>query len=62
MIKRFNELKNKYPNLSSLMCYIRAIKGRNYSADTIETNLKLVDWEDYRGSSRKELLAWLNTV
>jgi len=60
--RKFQQIQKDNPNLSSLICYVRAIKGMRLHPDVIEKNLKLVDWDDYKGSSRKELLSFLYTI
>ena len=60
--RKFKQIQKDNPNLSTLICYIRTIKEMRLHNDVIEKNLRLVDFEDYKGSSRKELLAYLYTV
>lgn len=54
MQNKLNKLQEKYPNLSSLMCYIKLMKGKS---NTLKRKwFKLVDKEDYRGVKMEEIL------
>ena len=54
MKKQFKELQNKYPNLSSLICYIKLMK--NKSAFEKRKWFKLVDRDDWEGIKREEIV------
>lgn len=58
--RKFNNEQKKNPNLSSLICYVRAVKGM--TDRTKEQWFHLVDWDDYKGSNRTQLLTWIKTV
>ena len=60
--RRFKTLQSKYKNHSSLMCFVKAIKGRNLAHSLIEKNFKLVDKDDYSGGGKLELMEWLYTI
>jgi len=60
MKQLFQELSDKYPNLSSAMVFVKLIKGKGYSKSVISRNFtSLVDKGDYSGSDKKALLKWL---
>ncbi len=55
--RRFNNLQHKYPLLSSYTNFIRAIRGNNFSKDTISRWFNiLVDKNDYENSDKKLIL------
>jgi len=57
----FNKITLDNPRLSSLVCFIKTIRGRFYSAPYIRKYFdKLVDKNDYRrGKEKEELLKWI---
>ena len=62
MKEKFEELKAKYPNLSSAMCFVKLAKalGRKWTKRQLNSYFnKLVDRDDYLGSEKKEILNWL---
>lgn len=61
--RKFNKEVKDNPSLSSLICFVRSIKGKNYTQRSIaEWFTELVDWDDYKGSSKTQLLRWLKTI
>ena len=62
MKEKFEELKVKYPNLSSAMCFVKMAKaiGKKWTKRQLNGYFnKLVDKEDYLGSEKREILDWL---
>ena len=59
MKELYKEIQDKNPNLSSIMCFVKLVKGKGYTKGIISRNFKLVDKEDYEGSDRKAILKWL---
>ena len=58
--RRFSNIQKKNPNLSSYMQFAKAIKGENFSKDTIARWFKkLVDEEDYLQSDKRHLIKHL---
>ena len=63
MKKQFEEIQTKYPNLSSMMVFVKLIKGKGYPKSVISKNFgSLVDKADYEGSDRKAIIKWLNEI
>ena len=62
MIEKFKKLQNKYPNLSSAMCFIKLVKDKKIKRKSLEDLFnKLVDKLDYIGTPKKEILDWLSS-
>lgn len=62
--RQFKRIIKNNPEVSSLLCFVRIIKGKNYHIDSVEMWFdKLVDKQDYRrGKEKEELLGWINTI
>ena len=61
--RKFNNIAEKNPNKSSYICFAEAIKGQNFSKQTIHRWFqKLVDKNDYAKSEKKEILAQLEKI
>jgi hypothetical protein len=60
MRDKINKLKEKYPDLSSIMIFIKAIKGTGLDNRKLRSLFnKWVDKEDWAGSNREEIISWL---
>lgn len=54
--RNFNNISKKNPNNSSLINFIRAISGQNFSDDRLMRNFKkLVDKKDYDKKDKNEV-------
>jgi hypothetical protein len=63
MREKFEELTEKYPNHSSFIVYVKAIKGTNFPKTQITSWFnKLVDKSDYDVSEKRSILSWLNKI
>lgn len=61
--KRFQNIAEKNPNLSSYTCFAKAVKGQNFNKQTVHRWFqKLVDKDDYERSEKKALLAHLDNL
>ncbi len=61
--RRFLNLQEKYPSLSSLINFTRAIKEQKFTKDMIGRWFgKLVEKDDYSTSDKKEILKHLLSV
>lgn len=61
--QRFNDATTNNPYASSLVCFIKACRGYKISKADISKNFyQFVDKEDYKGSSQKEILDFIETV
>jgi len=59
MQDKINKLKEKYPDLSSIMIFVRAIKGMKLENRKLRSLFnKWVDKEDWEGSNREEIISW----
>jgi len=59
-IIEFEKTKNANPYWSSLICFCSVVENRNLDEITIRKYFsKLVEKEDYQGSSKKELLEFI---
>jgi CRISPR/Cas system CSM-associated protein Csm2 small subunit len=57
MKEKFNELQEKYCNLSSAMIFSKLVKGRNMTNSEIRKWFKkLVNKDDWDGSNREEVV------
>ncbi len=59
--KRFKKEQRDNPTHSTFISFSHTI--RNYNLSTLQLNkmfTKLVDWDDYKGSSKKEILEFLS--
>jgi hypothetical protein len=57
--KRFNHLKEKYPDWSSIVCFNEAILKQGFSEKSIYFWFsKLVDKNDYQKSDQKDILSF----
>ena len=53
----------EHPTKSTFCQFVATIKGQEFSDSTINKWFyRLVDKEDYRGSSHQEILAWLYSI
>jgi hypothetical protein len=61
--RRFNSLQKENPCMSTLMNFIGAVKGGDFSQQSISRWFgKLVDKDDYDRKDKKRLLVMLNSV
>ena len=59
--RRFNNILKKNPYWSSYICFTEAIKGQNFSDQTMRHWFnKLVDKDDYDKNDKKALLSFLD--
>jgi hypothetical protein len=60
---KFNTMIESYPELSSLICFYRAVREVGPNTRTIAEGLqKLVDKKDYSRSDAKDILTWLENA
>ena len=58
--RKFRIESDKANGVSSVVCFVRAIKGKNYSERVISYWFKkMVDKEDYRGVPKLQLMEYL---
>jgi predicted RNA-binding protein YlxR (DUF448 family) len=61
--RKFNNIAEKNPNLSSYICFTKAIKGQEFSKQTIHRWFqKLVDKEDYDNRDKTAILEQLENL
>lgn len=61
--RRFNNITKKNPYWSSYVCFAEAIKGQDFSRQTIHRWFqKLVDKDDYAKNEKKGTLAYLESL
>lgn len=61
--RKFNNLAEKNPGLSSYICFAKAIKAQGFSKQTIHRwFLKLVDREDYDNKDKTIILEQLENL
>lgn len=59
-MKEFTQLVEDNPNLSTTILFCRYVRGKQLARPTFLRHFNvMVDKEDYKGSSKKELLAFL---
>lgn len=61
--RRFNNISNKNPNLSSYLCFVEAVRGQGFSKQTIHNWFsQLVDKGDYNKTEKRALLEHLTNL
>ena len=61
--RRFNNIEKKNPYWRSYICFAEAMKGQDFSGQTIRRWFnKLVDKNDYAKSDKKAILNHLDTL
>jgi len=61
--RRFDNVTEKNPSLSSYTCFARTIKGQGFNRQTIHRWFqRLVDKEDYMRSEKRGVLAHLDNL
>ena len=61
--QRFEEIQKKYPNASSYIHFVKAIKGREYSKRTIQRWFnELVDKDDYAPCEKRDIVDFVLTL
>jgi len=58
-LKTYEEIKRLNPCWSSWVCFCEVVSERKMLPDLIEKHFRLIDKEDWKGSSRKELIEYL---
>jgi cephalosporin-C deacetylase-like acetyl esterase len=58
---KFNELTQKYPDLSTFSIFVKLIKA-NTVPNINRYFYRLVEKDDYKGTSEVRLLRWLNSI
>lgn len=62
MQEQFKRIQEKYPNLSSAMCFVKLIKNKEMASWEIEKWFdKLVDKSDWKGTPKVQIIRWLKT-
>ncbi len=55
--KRFQQIEQKNPYWSSLICFTEAIRGQRFKKDTLHRSFnKLVNRDDYQECHRRDIL------
>jgi len=61
--RRFNNVSQKNPGLSTIVCFAIAITEQNFSCQTIARGFnKLVDKNDYDKKDKKEIMNFLERL
>ncbi len=61
--RRFNKFKDKRPGWSTYSCFVAAIRGQNFSSESIRRWFnKLVEKDDYGTGEKKNILAHLENL
>ena len=59
---RFNKIQEENPNLSSYICFVRTVEGKNYSDERIRFWFnKLVEKQDHLGVPKNDLFLHLRS-
>lgn len=57
---KFEKLKNKYPNLTSIMLFVKMVTGKRISDVQLRKEFdSLVDKEDWSGTPKEQIINWL---
>jgi DNA-binding transcriptional regulator YhcF (GntR family) len=60
MKEKFKQIQNKYPDLSSIMCFVKLVKGKRFTDFQLRKEFEnLVERSDYQGTSKEEIIRWL---
>lgn len=63
LARRFKNITEKNPHLSSYTCFVRTIKEQGFNRQTIHRWFqKLVDKDDYAKRDKRAVLAHLNNL
>jgi len=60
LTKRFDRISKENPNLSSFVCFCRALGTQDYHTDfVIQAFETFVDKGDYRRADKQEIITWV---
>lgn len=60
MKDKFEKIKNKYPNLSDIMCYIKLVKDKRIKESVLRKSFdELVSRSEYQGTPKEQIIKWL---
>jgi len=60
LTKRFDRISEENPNLSSFVCFCRAMGTQGYHTDFVLHAFEtLVDKSDYRRAEKEEIISWV---
>jgi len=60
MKQQFEKLKEKYPNLSDCMIFVKMVEGKKITKFELRKWFdKLVPRTDYQGTPKEEIISWL---
>jgi hypothetical protein len=58
--QKFTAMQEKNPSLSSFVCYVRVIRGKEYDEVDVKRGFdKLVEKDDWKGNNYAELLDYV---